>query len=120
MKNFLLKLRKIASALAAAGVVLIIVYLVLLELDIKRVDDFCNEMKPGLEVSRIPMIAQKYNVGFEAIRDPDSIKNRTLGIQDDTKTDTWFFAVGAPMTVGEHACMVYHNYQVVLSAAASG
>jgi hypothetical protein len=106
----------------AVGIItaLIAVYLFFLSRDIKRIDEFCGEMVPGLDVNQVHVIAEKYGVGFKNIRDPNAIKNQTLGIKVTDKENTWFFAVAAPMTVGEHACGVYHNYRVVLSAESGG
>ena len=114
------KLIKVMLGIATMLGGLILAYLFLLQRDIQKVDDFCKEMQPGLAVTQIPIIAQKYAVSPRGVQDPDSIKNRTLGIEIKERPNTWFFAVAAPMTVGEHACGVYHNYQVVLSASASG
>jgi hypothetical protein len=57
-------------------------------------------MKPGLDVHRISDIATKYDVGFENIRNPNSVELRALGIKDEKKENTWFFGVAAPMTRG--------------------
>ncbi len=86
-------------------------YPVALWWDIRKVEKFCVEMKPGLSVKVIPELAKKYNVYARSIREG------TLGIKLKDKTNTWFFAVSAPMTIGEHACGVYHNQKVILSAA---
>jgi len=94
-----------------------IIYSYFLNRDINKIDSFCEEMKTGLDVNQIPVIAQKYNVGFKNIKDPNSIKNRSLGIKVEEKENTWFFAVAAPMTIGEHACSVYHDYKTVISAS---
>ena len=96
--------------------IVIVIYMYLLYRDIKKVDDFCNEMKPGLDVNEIANIARKYSVASDKARDPDSVRNGTLGFKLEDRENTWFFAVGAPMTVGEHACGVYHNGHVVLSS----
>ena len=117
MKEFLLRfLKKLAKAIAVLGV-LIIVYLFFLSRDIKKIDDFCNEMQPGLDVNEIHRVADKYDVGPQYVRDPNAIKNGSLGFKPQDKENTWFFAVAAPMTIGEHACGVYHNNKVVLSAS---
>jgi hypothetical protein len=117
MKEFLLGfLKKLAKAIAVLSV-LIVVYLFFLSRDIKKIDDFCNEMQPGLDVNEIHRIADKYDVGSQYVRDPNAIKNGSLGFKPQDKENTWFFAVAAPMTIGEHACGVYHNNKVVLSAS---
>ena len=117
MKEFLRGfLKKLAKAVALFGV-LIIVYSFFLFRDIKKIEDFCNEMQPGLDVDEIHKIADKYDVGHQYVRDPNSIKNGSLGYKLQDKENTWFFAVAAPMTIGEHACGVYHNNKVVLSAS---
>ncbi len=117
VKNFLLGfLKKLAKATAVLGVV-IAVYLFFLFRDIRKIEDFCNEMQPGLDVNEIHKIADKYDVGSQYVRDPNYIKNGSLGFKLQDKENTWFFAVAAPMTIGEHACGVYHNNKVVLSAS---
>ena len=68
-------------------------------------------MKPGLSVKVIPELAKKYNVH------PPSIREGKLGGKVKGQKNTWSFYVSAPMTIGEHACGVYHNQKVVLSAA---
>ena len=94
-------------------------YLLALRWDIKRVDQFCAEMRPGLDVRKVAEIANRHSVGFKYVRDPGSVDTQKLGIKLTDKENTWFFAVAAPMTVGEHACDVYHDNKVILSAKAS-
>jgi hypothetical protein len=95
-------------------------YLVVLKRDINSVDYFCSEMKAGLDVRSIASIADKYDVGSKNIHDPKSVDNETLGTKVNGSLGVWFFVVASPMTVGEHACGVYHNNKVVLSAKISG
>ena len=117
MKELLLGfLKKLAKATAVLGV-LIGVYSFFLFRDIKKIEDFCNEMQPGLNLNEIHKIADQHDVGSQYVRDPNSIKNGSLGYKLQDKENTWFFAVAAPMTIGEHACGVYHNNKVVLSAS---
>ena len=87
------------------------VYPVALWWDIRKVEVFCEEMKPGVSVKVILELAKKYNVY------PPSIREGKLGGRVKDQKNTCFFAVSAPMTIGEHACGVYHNQKVVLSAA---
>jgi hypothetical protein len=94
-------------------------YAIALHSQIHRVNQFCAEMKPGLDVHRIADIAAKYDVGFANIRDPKSVELKTLGIKDKGKDNTWFFGVAAQMTMGDHACGVYHDYNVVTSSRLS-
>jgi hypothetical protein len=72
-------------------------------------------MQPGLDVRKIAGIANHYGVGFKDVRNPKSVDDEKLGIKLEGKENTWFFCVAAPMTIGEHACCVYHNNKVVLS-----
>ena len=117
MKKILLEfLKKLAKASALIGV-LIAVYAFFLYRDIRKIENFCNEIQPGLDVIEIHKIAGKYGVGHQNVRDRNSVKNGRLGIKIQNKESTWFFAVAAPMTIGEHACGVYHDYKVVLSAS---
>lgn len=117
MKELLLGfLKKLAKAIAVLGV-LIGVYVFFLYRDIKKIEDFCNEMQPGLDLYEVHKIADKYDVGHKHVRDPNSVKNGSLGIKIKDKENTWFFAVAAPMTIGEHACGVYHDNKVVVSAS---
>ncbi len=117
MKTILLGfLKKLAKAIAVFGA-LTIVYLFFLFRDIRKIEDFCNEMQPGLDVNEIHKIAKKYDVASPYVRDPNSVAIGSLGIKIENKENTWFFAVAAPMTIGEHACGVYHDYKVVLSAS---
>jgi hypothetical protein len=76
-------------------------------------------MKPGLDVHRIADIAAKYDVGFSEVRNKNSVELRTLGVKDSKQDNTWFFGVAAPMTIGDHACGVYHDYHVVTSSRLS-
>lgn len=91
-------------------------YAIALYSQIHRVNQFCAAMKPGLDVHRIADIATKYDVGFEDIRNPNSVESKTLGIKDTKQDNTWVFGVAAPMTMGDHACVVYHDYHVVTSS----
>ncbi len=117
VKNFLLGfLKKLAKATAVLGVV-IAVYLFFLFRDIRKIEDFCNEMQPGLDLHEVHKIANKYDVGSQYVRDPESVINGSLGIKIKDKENTWFFVVAAPMTIGEHACGVYHDHRIVLSAS---
>jgi hypothetical protein len=110
--DFIKTLAKAIGVLMA----LMFVYMFFLGRDVKKIDDFCGEMVSGLDINKVHGIAEKYDVGFKNIRDPNAVKNQTLGIKVTDKENTWFFAVAAPMTIGEHACGVYHDYHVVLSA----
>lgn len=94
-------------------------YAIALYSQIHHVNQFCAAMKPGLDVHRIADIATKYDVGFENIRNSNSVERRILGIKDEKKDNTWFFGVAAPMTMGDHACGVYHDYHVVISSRLS-
>lgn len=80
-------------------------------------DTFCNAMVSGLAIQQVSVIANQLGLDTKKIRDPRSIINKTLGIPVEDKENTWMFVVAAPMTLGEHACSVYHNYQVVISAS---
>jgi hypothetical protein len=102
--------------MGGVGVLFIIAYPFMLNRDVKAVNAFCDEMKAGLEVTRIAGIAQKHGVGFKNVRDPDSAKRGSLGIRINDRENIWFFVVAAPTTIGDHACQVYHNNQVVLRA----
>jgi hypothetical protein len=94
-------------------------YAIALYSQIHRVNQFCAAMRPGLDVHQIADIAKKYDVGFANIRNPNSVELRSLGIKDKKKDNTWFFGVAAPMTMGDHACGVYHDYHVVISSRLS-
>ena len=91
-------------------------YFIALNSQIHRVNQFCAAMKPGLDVHRIADIATKYDVGFADVRNRNSVELKTLGIKDTKQDNIWFFAVAAPMTIGDHACGVYHNYHVMTSS----
>ena len=91
-------------------------YAIALYSQIHHVNEFCAAMKPGLDVHRIADIATKYDVGFANIRNPNSVELKTLGIRDEKQDNTWVFWVAAPMTIGDHACGVYHDYHVVISS----
>jgi hypothetical protein len=111
--------KAIAKAVAIL-LALISVYLVFLFRDVKKVDAFCSDMVPGLDTNQAHVIAEKYGVGSKNVRDPNAVANQTLGVKVGDKENTWFFGVGAPMTVGEHSCGVDHDYHVVLSAKLGG
>ncbi|QKJ67204.1 hypothetical protein HQN60_11100 [Deefgea piscis] len=119
MKKLLCKFLVGSAKILLAVAVLALAYLFFLNRDIRRVDGFCSEMKAGLDVNKVHVIAEKYDVGFSSVRDPDSVKTQSLGVKLDDRENTWFFAVAAPMTMGEHACGIYHNNQVVLSVSPS-
>lgn len=87
-----------------------------LHLDMKKVDNFCSEMQAGLDVNKVAEIASKYDVGFKYVRDMTSVAKEDLGFKLRDQTNTWYFVVGAPMTMGEYACAVYHNNEVILSS----
>jgi hypothetical protein len=95
-------------------------YMIVLQRDISKVDNFCSEMHAGLDVRKIAAIASKYDVGFKNIRDPKSVDDMVLGNKVVGNKDVWFFVVASLMTVGEHGCGVYHNNKIVLSAKISG
>ena len=112
-----MKILKSLAVVLALFLGLMVIFLAIMSRQTSDVNAFCNEMKPGLDVHQIPVIARKYDVVPKRVQDPDSISNRTLGSKVGGKADTWFFAVAAPTTMGEHACGVYHDYHVVLSAS---
>lgn len=116
MKQRIVGFIKTISKAVGILLALMIIYLFFLSRDIKKIDNFCSEMVPELDINQVHIIAEKYDVGFKSVRDPNSVKNRTLGIKVTDRENTWFFAVAAPMTIGEYACGVYHDYHVVLSA----
>src|ERR1700740_2102115 len=99
-------------------VVGVVIYLIALKRDIQRVDDFCAEMKPGLDVHKVSEIANKYAVGFHDVRDPGSVDRGQLGVKLKDKDNTWVFGVASLMTTGEHVCDVYHDNKVIISAKA--
>lgn len=91
-------------------------YSIALHRDTKNINGFCSEMQSGLDVNRVAEIANKYDVGLKYVRDPTSAINEKLGVKLSDQANTWFFVVGAPMTMGEFACGVYHDNKVILSA----
>lgn len=95
-------------------------YWITLKRDIGAVNNFCSEMRAGLDVRQIYTIAEKYDVGLKNIRDAKSVDSGTLGNRVSGSEDVWFFVVASPMTVGEHSCGVYHNNKIVLSSKISG
>jgi hypothetical protein len=117
LKKFLSSFLTGTAKILLLFAVLVLVYLFFLGRDIRKVDGFCSEMKAGLDVNKVHVIAEKYDVGFSNIRDPDSVKYHRLGFKRTDRENTWFFAVAAPMTMGEHGCGIYHNNQVVLSVS---
>lgn len=119
MKKFLSSFLAGTAKILLLFAVLVLVYLFFLSRDIRKIDGFCSEMKAGLDVNKVHVIAEKYDVGFSYVLDPDSVKTQSLGVKLDDRENTWFFAVAAPMTMGEHACGIYHNNQVVLSVSPS-
>ncbi len=117
MKKFLLDFIK---ALAKVVILLMFffgVYVFLMARDVKRIDDFCAELKPGLDVNQIHVIAEKYDINSKRVRDPNAVREKRLGSNYEDE-NIWYFAVGASMTMGEHACMVHHDNKVVISAKA--
>ena len=103
--------KKLLKCASAAVLLLIVVgYPTALWWDIKKVENFCADMKPGLSVAQIPALAARHHVDLRGFREGH------LGVKVDRRKDTWFIAVAAPMTIGEHACGVYHNQKVVISA----
>ena len=114
-----MKVLKYLGIVLVLLIALMAVYLFSLFKETENIDAFCNAMKPGLDVHEIPKIAQRFDVAPKSVQDPRSIANHKLGIKVEGKEDTWSFAVAAPATVGEYACVVYHNYHQVLSASLS-
>lgn len=96
-----------------------VAFLIVLKSNMNAVDNFCSEMKAGLDVRKIASVADKYDVGLKNIHDPKSVDSETLGSKVKDSADVWFFEVAPSMTVGEHSCGVYHNNKVVLSAKIS-
>lgn len=118
--NLIAKIIKALAQVVAILVVLMVVYSLVGIWDVNKVDKFCSEMTPGLDINKVHVIAEKYDVGFKYVRDPNAVKNQTLGTKVTDKENIWLFSVAAPMTMGEHACVVYHDYRVVLSAKSPG
>ena len=116
MKQLFINVIKTIAKLGAILAVLVAIYLFFLYRDIKKVDDFCSEMEAGLDVNKVHTIAEKYDIGFSYVRNQNAVENKSLGTKIEGKENTWFFVVAAPMTIGEHACSVYHDNHVVLSA----
>ena len=117
MKTTFITILKAIFIVIAVFIIFVFAYGVFVYFDTQKVNAFCEEMKPGLEVTQIHTIAQKHDVGFESIRDPNSVKNHKLGIKLKDQKDSWFFAVAAPSTMGEHSCGVYHDNKVIISAS---
>ncbi len=96
-------------------------YLFFLNRDIEKVSNFCGDVTLGLNVNEINIIAKMYDVGSKSLKDPMSIKNRKLGIKktDDDNDNEYFFIVASAMTMGDYACIVYHDHETVLSKSLS-
>ncbi len=73
--------------------------------DRQKIDNFCADVTPGLEISKLPELIEKYNVelypGYDA-----------LGKKVDHEEE-WMTGVAAITTIGQHRCTVFHNQKLV-------
>jgi len=76
--------------------------------EVHQLRAFCHELKPGMSVSLIPAIADKYGFSF----DPKQ------GINLSNSKDR-FNSVPAISTLGEISCHIYHDNVYVKSAEIS-
>lgn len=110
------ELADLLKLLAAFAVIFIVIPLGIMIFDTRQVTKFCGEMTTGLDVNQIHILAEKYDVGFSNVRDPDSVKNKKLGLKISDNDNVWRFFVGVPATMGESGCAVYHDYKTIISA----
>ncbi len=121
MKSFIIKLLLDMVKVLAVISIIAFTYLFFLNRDIEKVSNFCGDVTLGLNVNEINIIAKMYDVGSKSLKDPMSIKNRKLGIKktDDDNDNEYFFIVASAMTMGDYACIVYHDHETVLSKSLS-
>jgi hypothetical protein len=121
MKSFIIELLLDMVKVLAVIAIIAFTYLFFLNRDIEKVSNFCGEITLGLDVNEINIIAKMYDVGSKSLKNPMSIKNGKLGIKKtgDDNGNEYFFIVASPMTMGDYACIVYHDNETVLSKSLS-
>nr|WP_086938199.1 hypothetical protein [Thaumasiovibrio occultus] len=95
-------------------------YWFFLNRSVNKVTEFCDAIHPGLDVNQISVLATRYDVGSKAIQDPQSVQREQLGVVNQEAENSYFFIVASPLTMGDHACIVYHDYHTVQARDLSG
>ena len=96
-----------AFALAVPG------YVAWTRWDMRRLQSFCAEVRPGTAVKDIRQIAQRHRVDWRWLDRGGSGTSDALG-------QTWGLMIPAPSTMGDMACSIKHNGSVVISAEVIG
>ena len=105
MLKLIRKLIKIVLATLGVFTFLVFIYMAWAWWEVHQLRAFCQELKPGMSVSLVPAIAEKYGFSF----DP------TQGITFDNTNDR-FKSIPALSTLGEISCHIYHDSVYVKSA----
>jgi hypothetical protein len=100
------KITKIILGFLAIPVSLMLVYAMWARWEMRHLEAFCKEIQPGMSVSLLPAIAEKY--GFE--------RNWVERSVFDARSNDWFTSVPAASSFGEIGCDIHHNKSVVTSA----
>ena len=105
---------------SSIGLVLVlgvlVAYPLLLKHETNKVDDFCAAMRPGLQVRKIPAIAQELGVEPRYLHVANAVTRSHRGYKPSNTNNDRVLVVVAPMTVGEYVCGVHYNDKVVLRA----
>ena len=87
-------------------VLLMLVYTVWARWEMRHLEAFCKEIQPGMSVSLLPALAEKY--GLE--------RHWVEGSVFDAQSNEWFTSVPATSSFGEIGCDIHHNKSTVISA----
>lgn len=104
MFKLIRKILKIVLAIFGAFTFLVFIYMALAWWEVRQLRTFCQELKPGMSVSLVPTIAEKYGFSFDSIKgiSIDNINNR-------------FKSIPAILTLGEISRHIYHDNVYVKS-----
>lgn len=67
------------------------------------VKSFCREIKPGLPIAQLQVLAEKHDVRY-----------RLPGLREDS--GAYWMLVNTPRSFGRHTCSVRHDNAVVISS----
>lgn len=92
---------KIALVLAGIAALSLCEIALMFWLGASDVEDFCDEIKPGLQVAQIAVLAKKYGVSY-----------RLPGMREDS--GAYVALVHTPRSYGRHTCVVKHDNVVII------
>jgi len=88
-------------------------YLTLRSNDVREVKNICSEIKTGMSIGSAKKIVASYGLL------KNIASNDVPGVKSSQKDGEYFWPVAANMTMGEYACIIYHDGEKVISTEMS-